>query len=33
MIAGATKPGQLKLNVEAAAWMPTAADMAEIELC
>jgi len=31
VIAGATKPEQLKLNVEAAAWMPTADDMAEID--
>jgi aryl-alcohol dehydrogenase-like predicted oxidoreductase len=31
VIAGATKPEQLKRNVESAAWMPTAEDMAEID--
>ena len=33
VIAGATKPGQLKVNVEAAAWTPTAEDMIEINRC
>jgi aryl-alcohol dehydrogenase-like predicted oxidoreductase len=33
VIAGATKPEQLKLNVESAAWTPTAEDMAEIDHC
>ena len=33
VIAGATKPGQLKVNVEAAAWTPTAEDMIEINGC
>jgi aryl-alcohol dehydrogenase-like predicted oxidoreductase len=31
VIAGATKPGQVKANVEAADWAPTAEDMAEID--
>lgn len=33
VIAGATKPGQLKANVEAAAWTPAAEDMIEINRC
>ncbi len=33
VIAGATKPEQLKLNVESAAWTPTAEEMAEIDHC
>ena len=33
VIAGATKPEQLQLNVESAAWMPTAEDMIEINRC
>ena len=33
VIAGATKPGQLKANVEAAAWTPSADDMIEINRC
>jgi aryl-alcohol dehydrogenase-like predicted oxidoreductase len=31
VIAGATKPEQLKLNVDSAAWTPSAEDMAEID--
>ena len=33
VIAGATKLEQLKLNVESAAWIPTAEDMTEINHC
>jgi len=33
VIAGATKPEQLKLNFESAAWTPTADDVAEINRC
>jgi aryl-alcohol dehydrogenase-like predicted oxidoreductase len=30
VIAGATKPEQVRANVEAAAWEPTAEDLAEL---
>ncbi len=33
VIAGATKPEQLKVNIESAAWPPSAEDLAEIDRC